>query len=154
MRRSLLLIGASLTVPAACTTSPNGVDLASAQQQVMSTERAFAQTMAGRNHEAFASLLSEEAIFFSGDMPVRGKQSVAADWTRFFEGGGAPFSWEPDRVEVLDSGSLALSTGRIHDPTGKLIGRFNSIWRQEAPGQWRIILDKGSPVCPETLKAS
>jgi hypothetical protein len=50
-------------------------------------------------------------------------------------------------VEVLGSGTLALSTGPVRDPSGKLIGTFTSIWRQDAPGVWRIVFDKGNPVC-------
>lgn len=115
------------------------------QQQVFAAERAFARSMADRNPEAFASLLSAEAIFFDGRTPLRGKAQVIAGWSRFFEGTAAPFSWEPDQVEVLDSGTLALSTGLVRDPQGKVIARFNSIWRQEAPGTWRVIFDKGSP---------
>jgi hypothetical protein len=33
--------------------------------------------------------------------------------------------------------------------SGKLISRFTSIWRQEAPGRWRIVFDNGEPVCGE-----
>ena len=72
---------------------------------------------------------------------------MATWWKRFYEGPAAPFSWEPEQVEVLASGTLALSTGPVHDPSGKLIGRFSSIWRLEAPGRWRIIFDKGNDVC-------
>jgi len=48
---------------------------------------------------------------------------------------------------VLDSGTLALSSGPVFDPDGKQIATFNSIWRLEAPGQWRIVFDKGSAAC-------
>jgi ketosteroid isomerase-like protein len=72
---------------------------------------------------------------------------VAAAWARFFSASVAPFSWEPDEVEVLDSGNLASSAGPVYDPEGKLIGRFYSIWRNEG-GQWRIVFDRGSDVCP------
>ncbi|HPA52918.1 MAG TPA: DUF4440 domain-containing protein, partial [Thermoanaerobaculia bacterium] len=61
----------------------------------------------------------------------------------------APFSWEPALVEVLDSGTLALSTGPVRDPAGKETGTFTSIWRREGPGTWRIVFDKGNPVCPK-----
>jgi hypothetical protein len=50
-------------------------------------------------------------------------------------------------VEVLPSGTLALSSGPVRDPSGKVTARFSSIWRLEAPGQWRIIFDKGERVC-------
>lgn len=124
-----------------------GVDLDALRQQVGDAERAFAKTMADRDHRAFARFVSEEAVFFSGPTPLRGRQAVVEFWKRFYEKPQAPFSWEPDQVQVLDSGSLALSTGPVRDPAGKLVGRFNSIWRQEAPGVWRVVFDKGEGVC-------
>ncbi len=47
------------------------------QRQVADTERAFAQTMADRNHAAFTALLSEEAVFFGSGGVLRGKEEVA-----------------------------------------------------------------------------
>jgi ketosteroid isomerase-like protein len=123
---------------------PGNVDL---RQQVADTERAFARTMAARDHAAFASFVSAEAVFISGERTLRGRRQIADSWKRFYETPDAPFSWEPERVEVLDSGTLALSTGPVHDPSGKRIGTFTSIWRLEAPGTWRIIFDKGDPAC-------
>lgn len=104
-------------------------------------------TMADRDCPAFTAYLSDEAIFFAGTKAIRGKQQVAESWKRFYEKPEAPFSWEPDQVEVLDSATLALSSGPVHDAKRKLIGRFTSIWRLEAPGVWRIVFDKGSEVC-------
>lgn len=124
-----------------------GPDLDALRQQVGDAERAFAKTMADRDHQAFSRFVSEEAVFFSGPSPLHGRQAVADHWKRFYEKPQAPFSWEPDKVEVLASGTLALTTGPVRDPAGKLIGRFNSIWRQEAPGVWRVVFDKGEGVC-------
>lgn len=115
--------------------------------QVMDTERAFARTMANRDHPAFATFLAEEAVFFSGEKPLHGKTQVSEWWKRYFDKPAAPFSWEPEQVEVLESGQLALSTGPVRDPQGRLIGTFTSIWRMEAPGIWRIVFDKGNEVC-------
>lgn len=115
------------------------------QEQVFAAERAFARSMADRDLDAFAGFVADEAVFFGGSTTLRGKPQVVSAWSGFFEGSTAPFSWEPDRVEVLESGTLALSTGLVRDPEGKVIARFNSIWRLEAPGVWRVIFDKGSP---------
>lgn len=117
----------------------------SPRQQVFAAEHAFAKSMADRDVSAFATHVSDEAIFFNGTGVLHGKQEVLAAWSRFFKDKAAPFSWKPDRVEVLQSGTLALSTGLVRDPAGKVIGRFNSIWRREAPGVWRVVFDKGSP---------
>ena len=98
--------------------------------------------MAARDREAFTSFLSEDAIFFSGAGPLRGRDAVAAAWKPFFDGPVAPFSWEPDTVEVLSSADLALSTGPVTAADGSPSGRFVSIWRREVDG-WRIVFDRG-----------
>jgi ketosteroid isomerase-like protein len=116
-------------------------------QQVAATERAFANTMAQRDFAGFVSFLADETIFFSGETPLRGKQTVADTWKPYYEQAEAPFSWQPEHVEVLDSGTLALSSGPVFDPQGKRIATFNSIWRLEPNGQWRIVFDKGSAEC-------
>ena len=48
---------------------------------------------------------------------------------------------------MLAGGTLAISSGPVRDPSGKLFATFTSIWRQEAPGVWRIVFDKGNDVC-------
>ena len=116
-------------------------------QQVREAERAFARSMAARNFGDFGALVSDEAIFVGGQGPQRGKPAVLAAWKGFFEGASAPFSWEPETVEVLRSGTLGLTSGPVTDPAGKQIGVFNSIWRREAGGGWKVIFDKGCPVC-------
>lgn len=120
---------------------------ASAKEQVTATERAFAKSMADRDQQKFSTFISTEAVFFSGDQARRGKTKIVDAWLNFFKGPQAPFSWEPATVEVLDSGRLALSSGPVRDPAGKLIGTFTSIWRLEAPNIWRIVFDKGNDVC-------
>lgn len=122
-------------------------DLATLQKQVFEAERAFARSMAERRHEDFVRHLSEHAVFFGGGTQVhRGKAAVAAAWKAFYDTPQAPFSWDPDVVEVVADGQLAHSTGIVRDPAGKPIARFNSVWRQEAPGVWRVVIDKGQPL--------
>jgi len=124
-----------------------GESSADLQTQVRDAERAFAKTMADRDHAAFVAFLAEEAVFLAPDRALRGRQQVADGWKRFFEGPQAPFAWEPERVEVVDSGTLALSTGPVFDPEGKRVGTFNSTWRRESDGKWKILLDNGCPPC-------
>jgi ketosteroid isomerase-like protein len=117
------------------------------QMEVREAELAFAKTMADRDHAAFVGFLAEETIFLGPDRALRGRKEVADGWKRFFEGPAAPFSWEPERVEVVDSKTLAISTGPVFDPDGTRIGTFNSTWRREKDGRWRIVLDNGCPPC-------
>jgi ketosteroid isomerase-like protein len=128
-------------------TTVSGATTEELQQQVMETERAFAATMAERDFAGFVSFLADETVFFAGEKPLKGKQTVADAWQTFYEGDAAPFSWSPEQVVVLESGTLALSTGPVNDPAGKRVATFTSIWRQEAPGVWKIVFDKGCEFC-------
>lgn len=139
----LLLLYALASVPPGPVLGQSAEELAS---EVRVAELAFAATMAGRDLDAFVSHLADEAVFFTGKV-LRGAEAIAAAWSPFFEGAAAPFSWEPEQVEVLDSGTLALSSGPVYDPDGNRIGTFNSIWRLDADGRWRVVFDKGCPPC-------
>jgi ketosteroid isomerase-like protein len=136
----VVAIVAALTAPGAGLGAQDRSDVA---EEVRLREIAFAQTMADRDHDAFLTFVSPEAVFFDGDTPIRGSSAVGAAWAPLFEGAEAPFSWRPDVVEVLDSGELALSSGPVRGPDGAVVGRFNSIWRRDADGVWRVIFDKG-----------
>ncbi len=148
--RSGVAAGSGATVVAAAVKSSTASAppaAKSAADEVRATETAFAGTMAARDHAAFTAMLSEEAVFFGSTRVLRGRAAVSEGWARFFEGPEAPFSWAPERVEVLESGRLALSTGPVFDPAGRRTGTFNSIWRREDDGRWRIVFDNGCPPC-------
>lgn len=119
-------------------------------EQVAATERAFAQTMQDRDLGKFVSFISPEAAFFSGNTVAHGRVEIANEWAPYFHGSTVPFSWRPDHVEVLASGTLALSTGPVVQQ-GRVIGRFDSIWRLDASHSWHIVFDKGEPVCTNPL---
>lgn len=134
------LLASLAALPAAAQTHDDLV------RQVRAAEEAFAATMARRDLNDFATHVAEEAVFF-GESAIRGKAAVVEAWTPFFEAEEAPFSWSPETVEVLASGTLALSTGPVLDPQGRRVGTFNSVWRLDPDGRWRVIFDKGCPPC-------
>ena len=128
--------------PAAATPDPRA--------QVFAAETAFAQTMADRDYKMFQNFIADEAIFFGAEGPLHGKARILAAWKRFFDGPVPPFSWRPETVEVLQSGTLAHSSGPVTSAKGKPFGIFNSIWRLEPDGQWRVVFDKGCDTCDTT----
>jgi ketosteroid isomerase-like protein len=137
---SVLVFGASAL------SARQQADSATLAAQVRDAERAFAKTMADRDHAAFATFLADESIFMGPKGALRGRQAVAEGWKPFYQGAQAPFSWEPETVVVLDSGTLALSTGPVWNPQGKRVGTFNSVWRKQQDG-WKVVFDKGCPPC-------
>ncbi|HEY4083822.1 MAG TPA: DUF4440 domain-containing protein [Burkholderiaceae bacterium] len=137
----LMLLAASASASASAVADE--AQMKTWQMQARSAECSFAATMAKRDPAAFERHLAEPTVFFNGRQPQEGRAVVMAAWKRFFDGAEAPFSWEPDQVVVVGDGSLAYSTGLVRSPKGELIGRFASVWRQESPGRWRIIIDRG-----------
>jgi ketosteroid isomerase-like protein len=150
---ALLLAG----LVAACATPPQQrrvavVDVVALTREVEATERAFARTMAQRDFAGFGTFIADDAVFMEDPAPLRGRDQVIASWKVLYAKPQAPFSWEPERVEVLASGQLALTTGPVRDPQGKLIGTFTSIWRRERPGVWRIVFDRGNAACDSVAR--
>jgi ketosteroid isomerase-like protein len=137
---------ASLLLLSGCASGPN-ISNDELKRQVGAAERDFAATMKARDHAGFVRHVAQDAIFFNGATALHGKKAIGDFWRKFYEAPSAPFSWEPDQVEVLASGKLAASSGPVYGPDGKLISRFNSIWRLEDDGAWRVVFDKGESVC-------
>jgi len=118
-------------------------------------EIGFSKSAERQDLVAFRSFIDADARFV-GSSVSRGVDSIAQAWSAFLSADGPGIKWRPEIVEVLDDGKLALSRGpyRIlaRDPDGKLVeswGTFNSIWRLNADGEWRVVFDAGSPAASE-----
>ncbi len=108
----------------------------------------FAAAFAERDIEKFLNFLLDDAHFLGPKQTLSGKASVREGWSAFFDGDQAPFSWKPDRVVANAAGTLALSTGPIHDPKGKLIGYYSSVWQKQADGGWKVVFDGPGSALP------
>ena len=149
-RRTLLGRVAALAAVAGFTSTEKHMLYAQAgrslKETVADAERAFADSMAKRDLAAFTAKLSSDAIFFGGpdgNSAARGREAIVEVWKRYFDGPTAPFSWAPDTSEVVESGTLAMTSGPVRNPKGDVTGRFSSVWRLESDGQWRVVFDKG-----------
>jgi ketosteroid isomerase-like protein len=136
----------------AATPLPSANDLAAIAAEVKASEIAFARSMADRKLDKFTDFVAEDAVF-NGRSAQIGRAAVVDAWKRFFEGAQAPFSWGPDAVAPTADGRYAISTGLVHNPDGKVSGRFTSIWRKDADGHWRVVADQGVDAgCAEEKK--
>jgi ketosteroid isomerase-like protein len=118
------------------------------EAELRATETAFAKTMADRDHAAFAGFISDEAVFFGRAGEIRGKDAIVDAWASLFEGAQPPFSWRPEVAVVPESShDLGFTSGPVFNPDGKQTGTFNSVWRRESNGKWKIVFDKGCPPC-------
>lgn len=133
--------GASAAAPA----WPDAAEIALRTEQLRATEVAFAATMAARDLAAFQAFLAPDTVWTGGRAPLIGPEAVVAGWRAYFDGPTPPFSWAPDTALVLPSGELGRTAGPVHGPDGKLLLRFNSVWRRLAQGRWEIVFDYATP---------
>lgn len=120
------------------------------RQAVICAEVSFSRAAERRDLPAFRRLLDDDARFVTGEV-LRGPAAVVAAWAGFFAADGPEIRWRPAVVEVVPDGTLAISRGpyriRGRDAEGKVReswGTFNSVWRRQAGGEWKVLFDAGS----------
>jgi hypothetical protein len=67
-----------------CGNSQPMPNYAETRLQVIAIETAFAKTMSDRDHDAFSTFIADDAVFFAGDDPLRGKEQVVSWWARYY----------------------------------------------------------------------
>jgi ketosteroid isomerase-like protein len=104
---------------------------------------AKASVMFGRN-AAFVENFAEESILFTDKWITGGKQFSK-------DRKAAPFvlKWEPEYMDIADSRDFGISTGpwevgEYRPGTPPLYtGYFLTVWKKQADGVWKVILDGG-----------
>lgn len=125
--------------------------LADVADEVRCREIGFSGAAEARDAERFATFIDEDARF-AGSTVFRGPEAVTEAWQVFFAEDGPAMKWRPQFVEVLEDGTLALTRGPYRmiatDEDGNVTefwGTFNSVWRRQADGGWKIVFDAGGP---------
>jgi ketosteroid isomerase-like protein len=132
-------------------------DLEKLKAELASTEAAFCAL--GRERgvlAAFEHFAAPKAVFFDVDpRKVRGVEAVRRRLADF--PAGARLTWAPEEVDVAASGDLGYTWGRYEyrlastvpgqpDSVGQ--GFYLTLWKRQPDGQWRYVLDTGSPDVP------
>ena len=103
--------------------------------------------------EAWMAFYSADAIvLLPRDQLANAKELVRQSVTRLLAHPHLAVAWHPIKVEMARSGDLAFVSGayelRFSDPRGMAVsdrGRRIEIWRKQADGPWKCILDTWSP---------
>ena len=138
---SVFIVSLALTLPASA-------DLV---EDVRCREIGFSKSVETHDAALFASFVDSDARFVS-DVVTHGPEAIAEAWSVFFTKDGPTIKWRPQFVEVLETGTLALTRGPYRmvttDDQGNTAehwGTFNSVWRLLPNGEWKVVFDAGSP---------
>lgn len=119
-------------------------------------ERAFnAAAQSKGQWTAFREFAAEEATLF---VP---QPTDAQTWLKNRKDPPKPVEWWPTESYVSCDGKLAVNTGGWKRADGS-IGYFTTVWRKEADGRWKWIVDGGDvlttprprPAVPKVVRAS
>jgi ketosteroid isomerase-like protein len=119
-------------------------DREKALASLIGAERSFSGTSEQKGiREAFLAFLAEKAIVFRPG-PVEGRPI----YEKMDPANPTVLAWAPEIAEVSASGELGYTSGpyqvrpdRGTEPTG--FGHYVSIWKKQADGGWRVLLDIG-----------
>ena len=159
MRRSIVVLAAFalalLVAPAPSPAATPGADAGS----LRAAELAFAKSVHDNDRASFAAAIADDAVFVDGGKALRGKAAIVEAWAGFFGPSAESIAWHPELAEVQDGGALGITRGPWtwtgKDKDGKpatASGIFNSVWRREKDGGWKVIFDMGCPPCPCAAK--
>ena len=135
-----------LVVSLAFTASARGAETSGedALPSLVQAEKNFAQTSVEKSmRDAFLANLADDGIVFN-PAPVNGKELYqkrpASD---------AQLTWQPIFADVARAGDMGYTTGPWEFKKNKgdekpvAYGQFLSVWKKQADGKWKVVLDGG-----------
>lgn len=145
---------ASIVLPTILMLAPgcrDRIDLGREQAALLATDAAFAaKSLEVGAPEAFHLYFADDAAQFpSGANPRFGRDSIYAGMKR----SRIPYvlRWTPRKAEVAAAGDLGYTWGTSSvswkdekDSTHAEYGKYVSVWKRQADGTWRVILDIGN----------
>ncbi len=156
---SMSLLGIPLLVMGACAQPPK-VDVEAERASLLAADKAWSQMV--NDVDKVASVLADDAVFFGDGMPrITGKAAIRQAWTDMSKAPGFSISWLPEGAVVAASGDLGYTFGsnefRLNDAKGVRVttkGKYVTIWRKQADGSWKAIVDTGNSDAPPAPAAA
>jgi len=111
-------------------------------QELVEREREFSRTSVERGmRDAFLQFIDEDGIIFAPG-PVPGRRFLADK-----PDSPGTLQWVPAFAGAASSGDLGFTTGPYVWDSGKErgTGQYLTIWKRQADGSWRFLLDRGIP---------
>lgn len=90
----------------------------------------------------------DAAVFAPNAAAATTKEAIRSAWKDVLAPAGASSGWKATRVEVAKSGDLAYTSG-TYDGTmigadgkpAKDSGNYLTVWKKQADGTWKILVD-------------
>jgi ketosteroid isomerase-like protein len=143
---ALLLSGCNHTPPAA-QAEPDG--RADAEAAIRKADADWAKAGQSRNVDAWMAFYTDDAVILPPNEPMAtGKENVRKSIAGLLSLPDLSLTWQAQKVEAAQSGDIGYLYGtydmKASDGKGKPItdkGKILEIWKKQADGSWKCIVD-------------
>jgi len=134
-----------------CASAPPAVDPQTVRAAILRADEDFARLAQEKGvAEAFATYAAEDAtILPAGANPIEGREAIRS---YFASATGLSLTWKPFFSQAAAAGDLGYTLGtyeaRSAGEDGKPVtryGKYCTIWKKQADGSWKYIVDLGNP---------
>ena len=149
MRRhaTVIVVAAILLVAGGC--SRLAFDAKAEEAKLLKRDAEWAAAAAGKDVEKIISYWSDDALVMPPGQPsLEGKAALRSFVTDSLKIPGFQIRWKSEKVAFSPDGKLAYMRGTnettVTGPDGAPMtvhGRSVTVWRQDADGQWRCVVD-------------
>lgn len=151
---TLLVIGCTPQKPASAADTR-----AADEAAIRAADAAWSQ--AAKNADGMLAFHADDATVLAPNAPMASdgasRRKVIAE---LYAMPGIALSWQATKVEVARSGDIGYSLGTYeltaNDANGKPIsdrGKYTTIWRKQADGNWKVVVDMFNTDLPVTAPA-
>jgi uncharacterized protein (TIGR02246 family) len=150
-----LILFVSILFLVSCTQQK--VDKKAEGEKIMQLSKEWSKVASEGNVGKTVTYWADDAVVISAGQPVlNGKQAIQKMVEESYRMPGFRISWQPQSVEVSESGDMAylLENSQISftDSTGHPVIIHNkavSIWRKQADGSWKNVVDISTPAAQQ-----
>jgi uncharacterized protein (TIGR02246 family) len=125
-------------------------------QAIVELEDMAREAARAKDLDRYTSVYAEDAVLFWPGAPmVVGRTAIREFIQAFWAMADSSQSFETVKVVISRAGDFAYSYGTVRvtlvDPSGRRMkddGKYLSVYRKEADGQWKVVADMGNSSLP------
>lgn len=133
----------------ACTSATVKPDLAAEKAALMQASRDWAATVPTGNIDSVLSYWSDDAVLLPPDeRALVGKEAIRAYVSGMLAIPGFSITWVPEQAMISASGDMGYliesSSASFPDSTGTKVTQLAkavTVWRKDAQGRWKCVVD-------------
>ncbi len=144
--RSAVTVAAALAL-GACRRAP---DAEAARAAIRDADVAFAEATQARGVDGWVEYFADSGVQVTPGRNVVGRAAIRELMAPSLGDTTRTLTWRPTSAEVSQDGSLGYTIGRWErtarrrDSVLVTRGSYVTIWRRQADGSWKVVLDVGN----------